>query len=126
MRRTSFADARLCRRYSGPTDPSFRTDTLKRVLPRDPDLDFEGLTYSAFTTLRLHSLATPGEAAARALEVLAARPPHTKELRVVAILLGLDRDSVTPARGVSLLEACEAAFADSYKELEAKKRAGRP
>lgn len=122
MRPASFTDARLSRRYSGPTDPSFRTDTLKRLVPSPSE--FSELAYSGFSTLRLHCLATPAEAAARALEVLAARPPRSKELRVVALVLGLDRDSVK-AKGASLLEAIDAAFEDSFKEMEAKKREGK-
>lgn len=122
MRPASFTDARLSRRYSGPTDPSFRTDTLKRLVPSPSE--FSELAYSGFSTLRLHCLATPAEAAARALEVLAARPPRSKELRVVALVLGLDRDSVK-AKGASLLEAIDAAFEDSFKEMEDKKREGK-
>ena len=122
MRPASFTDARLSRRYSGPTDPSFRTDTLKRLVPSPSE--FSELAYSGFSTLRLHCLATPAEAAARALEVLAARPPRSKELRVVALVLGLDRDSVK-AKGASLLEAIDAAFEDSFKEMAAKKREGK-
>ncbi|PRW57988.1 ankyrin repeat [Chlorella sorokiniana] len=113
----------LARQYAGPEDSKFRLDTLQSLSPRDYGR-FSGLKYTVYTALRLHDLASPAEAAARALEVLSQNSPQrTKELRAVAILLGLDRQALK-AKGPALLEACEAVFAQEYRDLEAKKKEG--
>lgn len=121
----SLADPRLGRQYlAGPRDPAFWRDTLQRIVDSADDMFFVCKVPRLLEALRLHREATAAEAASQCMALLlSSSARHTRELTAVADLLGRDRESLR-LTGLTPREACEAAFVDEYKAVEAKKQDG--
>lgn len=126
--RTSYArawDLRLCKSYQGAQDPNFRKDCLEDLGMALMSAEYFDSEWShVLEALKLHPSSTPGEAAARALELLSPEGRgRVKELQAIAALLGRDRDSLK-LTGASPLEAIDQAFTKLWEDLERAKTEG--
>jgi hypothetical protein len=121
-------DLRLCKSYDGADDPQFRKETLEglgRNLQAMAQSYFDSEWTHVLEALKLHPSSMPGEAAARALELLSPEGlGRNKELQAIAAWLGRDRESLK-LTGASPLEAIGQAFTKQWEDLQRAKKEGR-